>query len=191
MGLEEIRRVEGSPWAREPALKNARPGSGQGQPRSYNPDEARTPKEALAYINRLYKAGRMEDLPALLRRSQVFREAWLMLQQSSPGGVETGDQVALSSCRRDNQVAAPPPVPYPGPPNRGLNPEAGPETVQGAGRGISPKKPTPAGEAEVAPGPLPAGTALHLLAAALRIYQSQDGRSAQEKESAPRLSLWV
>jgi hypothetical protein len=192
MELERTVRVQGSTWAGRAACSNAGPGSGQGQPRPYDPQEARTPKEALAHIDRLYKAGRMEKLPALLRRSQVFREAWLMLQTSSPDSVQTvADQVAISSRRRLPPPAPSPPVPYPGSPRRGLKPEAGPETAQGAQGGASPKNPHPARDIGVTPGSMTAAAPLNLITAALRIYQTQDSRYARDKEPLARISLRV
>jgi hypothetical protein len=191
MELEGTMRVQGSTWAGRAAVKNAGPGSGQGQPRSYDPQEARTPKEALVHIDRLYKAGRMEDLPALLRRSQVFREAWLMLQTSSPESVQTvADQVALASRRGPSPVAAPPPVPYPGPP-RGLKAEAGPETAGEAEGGAAPKNPHPARDTGATQGSMTATAPLHLITAALRIYQTQESHYTREKEPLARISLRV
>jgi len=192
MELEGTVRVQGSTWAGRSALRNASPGSGQGQPRPYDPQEARTPKEALAHIDRLHKAGRMEDLPALLRRSQVFREAWLMLQTSSPDAVQTfADQVALASHRRPSPVAAPPPVPYLGSPRRGLKPEAGPDTVQGGAGGAPPTNPHPARDPGVTPGSMTAAAPWHLVNAALTIYQTQESRYARDKEPLARISLRV
>jgi hypothetical protein len=89
MGVEETRRVQGpAPWAGEAGLNNARPRPEEQPPRPANPSKARTPQEALTYIEQLYKSGRMEDLAALLRRSSVFRVAWLILQQSSPASLK-------------------------------------------------------------------------------------------------------
>jgi hypothetical protein len=192
MELERTVRVQGSTWVGRAAFRNAGSGSGQGQPHPYDRPEARTPQEALAHIDRLYKAGRMEDLPALLRRSQVFREAWLMLQTSSPDSVQTvADQAALASSRRPSSVAPPPPVPSLGSPRRGLKPEAGPETVQEGEGGASSKNPHPARDVGVTPGSMTAAAPLHIITAALRTYQTQESRYAREKEPLARISLRV
>lgn len=68
--------------AEKSGLDNARSRSNQPEPQPYGPTYAQTPEEALTYIDLLHKAGRMEDLAAILRQSKVFREAWLILQRS-------------------------------------------------------------------------------------------------------------
>lgn len=100
MGIEETIRSLGSVvWPGKPGPDSAKPRSAEGRPRAVNPTTAQTPKEALTYIERLHKTGRMEDLATLLRRSPVFREAWLTLQQSRPEGLEAsgGHQPASPS----------------------------------------------------------------------------------------------
>lgn len=192
MGLEGTVRVQGSAWAGNAAGRHAGPGSGRGQPSSYDPQEARTTREALAHIDRLHKAGRMEVLPGLLRRSQVFREAWLLLQTTSPEPVRTAAaRAALASERRPAPVAAPPPVPYSAPPDSGLKIGAGLETARGAGGGASRQNHHPGRDAGVTQGSMTAAAPLHLITAALRIYQTQESRYAREQEPQARISLRV
>lgn len=63
-------------------LNNARAGSNQAKPNPFSPSAAQSPKEALSYLDLLYKTGRMEEAAAILRRSGIFREAWLIFQRS-------------------------------------------------------------------------------------------------------------
>jgi len=74
-------------WRELSGLKPAKPGLGERQLRPGGALEAQTPQEALTHIDLLYKSGRMGDLAGLLRRSEVFREAWRLVQQSSLAGV--------------------------------------------------------------------------------------------------------
>jgi hypothetical protein len=52
----------------------------------FNPSEAQTPEEALAYIRLFSEAGRTDELAALLRSNPVLREAWQTLQQCASSG---------------------------------------------------------------------------------------------------------
>lgn len=61
---------------------NAGSGGKERKPNPSSPSMVQTPQEALAYIDLLYKTGHMEEAAALLRRSEIFREAWLILQRS-------------------------------------------------------------------------------------------------------------
>ncbi|MFZ2088288.1 MAG: hypothetical protein WAU47_06910 [Desulfobaccales bacterium] len=73
-------------WPGTPDLRTATPGLGEGQPRSGGRRMPQTSQEALTHIEVLYKSGRMGELASLLRQHQVFRDAWLMMQQSSLAG---------------------------------------------------------------------------------------------------------
>jgi len=73
-------------------LNNARAGANQAKPHPYSPSAAQTPKEALTYLDLLYKTGRMQEVAAILRRSEVFREAWLILQRSFVTSPETSEK---------------------------------------------------------------------------------------------------
>lgn len=73
-------------------LNNARAGANQAKPNPSSPSAAQTPKEALTYIDLLYKTGRMQEVAAILRRSEVFREAWLILQRSFVTPPETSEK---------------------------------------------------------------------------------------------------
>jgi len=186
-------RVQGlSTWAREPGLNNARTFLEERPPRSFNPLEVRTPEEALTYIDRLYKSGRMEDLAALLRRSKVFREAWLMLQQPAPAGSWAGVEMHGSSGREDTRAPAPLPVLHLAPRQGTLsrpNPESG--ELRSATMRLPPTMADPATDYRVEPGSLKAKASGYLLNAALQAYQRQDRQYGPDQESAPRLSLRV
>jgi hypothetical protein len=189
-GGEAIRSLGRIGWPGEPGLNNAKPRFEGRQPGSYHPSEAKTPGEALSYIELLYKSGRMEDLAQLLRRSQVFRAAWLILQ-SSPAIFETPEGVKGSSCRGENHGPAYLPVPVSGPASLPLNPE--------------PKSPGPeAGRAELSPQTPAAGMysdggndafaaraskAVHPLTSLLQVYQYQDRYGVREKQRGQLISL--
>ena len=113
---ESIRSVDRIAWAGESGLNNARPRSEGRQPGPGNPSEAKTPAEALSHIELLYQSGRMEDLAKLLRKSKVFRAAWLILQQSSPDLSEAAGEEKRSSNRRESGGPASLPVPAGGAP---------------------------------------------------------------------------
>jgi hypothetical protein len=192
MGLEETRRVQGlAPWAGEGSLNNAKPRAEERPPRPSDPASARTPQEALAYIELLYKSGCMEDLAALLRRSAVFRQAWLTLQQTSPAGFQAVGVNSGSGNRGDTQGPAPLPVPYRASPRGTVHTEPGAGRLKAATAGLPPEMWAAARDPGVEPGLLPAGKRNHLLIAALQVYRSQDRHYLREKELAPRLSLRV
>lgn len=84
MGLAGIIRNWEAPfWRQAPFSENRRPGSTSPRFSPDNPAAAQTPGEALAYIEKLYKAGRIEEVAGWLRRSPAFREAWQAIQQAS------------------------------------------------------------------------------------------------------------
>jgi hypothetical protein len=96
-------------------LNNARSGSEESKSNPSSPSAAQTPNEALSYIDQLYKTGRMEDLAAILRRSEVFREAWLILQRSfttpsAPSGERGLADLGEASEPMRFSAAAPPPA---------------------------------------------------------------------------------
>jgi hypothetical protein len=78
---------------------------------------AQTPQEALTYIDRLYKTGRTDQLAAILRRSEVFREAWLLLQQRSfvdhPGIAAEPEPAKLAAASASEDIPARPKPPQP------------------------------------------------------------------------------
>ncbi len=85
MGIEGTAGVkETTGWAGGAALNGTTPRFKARQPQPGSPSGAKTPEEALAHIDMLYKSGSMSDLAGLLRGSGVFREAWLRLQRSTP-----------------------------------------------------------------------------------------------------------
>jgi len=96
-----IRGLSSIAGAKDSALNKGKPKSNERRPQPSNPAAAETPKEALAYIDLLYKTGRMEDLAVLLRGSKVFREAWLILQRSVATHSETSKEVNALSRRTE------------------------------------------------------------------------------------------
>ena len=185
-------RVQGpATWTREPGVNQGQPGLAERQPRSHHFPEARTTKEALTYIEVLYKSGRMEDLAALLRRSKVFREAWLMVQQSPPAGPEAGQEAQGSVVCRDSRGPANLPSLRPPAPGWALNPEPEPEKPKGAGKECSSPRSAPATNPADQSGLSPTGPPSQVLRAALRVYQDQERRYARERELTPQLSLRV
>jgi hypothetical protein len=119
-------------WPGNSDLNNARRRPQGRQPGSDDPATAKTPGEALSYIELLYKSGRTENLASLLRRSQVFRAAWLILQQSSSDMSQAAAPSTGSSSQGETLASAHLPVPASGPPSTALKqkpassaPEAG------------------------------------------------------------------
>ncbi len=110
-GGEAIRGVGRIAWPGDAGLNNTRPGLGGRQPRPDDPSGAKTPGEALSYIASLYKSGRMEDLAKLLRRSQVFRTAWLIVQQSTPNVFKAAE--GITSPWHQEGIREPPSLPVP------------------------------------------------------------------------------
>ena len=84
-------------------LNNAKSEAREGKPKPSCPSAAQTPKEALTYIDLLYKTGRMEELAAILRRSKVFREAWLILQRSFASPPETSRGAGPANLEGDSE----------------------------------------------------------------------------------------
>jgi hypothetical protein len=169
----------------ERSLNYAKPGSDEGPPRSSCTGEVQTLKEALTYIHRLHKSGRMEDLAALLRQKQVFREAWLILQQSSITGSATSKRVKVSSCRIKTAGSGN----FPSPPNQELNPE--PEPAK-SGEAVEPEF-TSATAIQAAANTClnSASRPRYTLAAALQVYKIHLSYYAQEKDPPLRVSIRV
>ena len=192
MGVEGTRRVQGpAPWAGEAGLNNAKPRPEEQPPRPANPSKARTPQEALTYIEQLYKSGRMEDLAALLRRSSVFRVAGLILQQSSPASLKATAVNDDSGNRGDTRGPVNLPVPYSSSLGWTVTSESGPAGFEVVKAGFAPEMSAPALAPRGDLGLLPVGKPNRLLIAALQAYQGQDRTYARQKETAPRLSLRV
>ncbi len=192
MGILETMRVQNpAPWTGETGLHHARPGPGERAPHLAEPFEARTPQEALNYIEILYQSGRMKDLAGLLRRSPVFREAWLRLQQSSQAGLKVTAEDHDSLSRGKTQLPDNLPVPYAFGPDGTVSSVSGPAGFKAIETGSAPEMATAALGPGSEPGLLATGGPNRRLSAALQAYQRQDRQYAQNMAGASRLSLWV
>jgi hypothetical protein len=192
MGFDDTMRVQGAAaWTAESGLNYARPGTEERQSAPQHPSEVRTPQEALSYIEVLYQSGRMEDLATLLRRRKVFREAWLMLQQSSRAGFQKAAEGSGPANQGNTEAPANLPVPRPDSYRPNVRPLSGAANFKAVGAGFtlrtSPRAPDPG----VRLGLPPPDWASRLLRTALKAYQDQDGLYAREQAGAPRLSLRV
>jgi hypothetical protein len=188
---EAIPSLDRISWPGDPGLNNAKPRLEGRQPGSYNPSEAKTPGEALSYIELLYKSGRMEDLARLLRRSQVFRAAWLILQQSSPAIFETAAGVNGSSHQRETQAPAHLPVPASGLPSLPRNPEPEPLGPEAGRTEPSPQVPvlrTDSGARNYSSNPRTFKVA-RSLTSLFQAYQNQDRFCAQESQLGQLVSI--
>jgi hypothetical protein len=165
--------------------KYAKPRSDERNPRPFCSSEVQTLKDALNFINQLHKSGRMEDLASLLRRNQIFREAWLLVQRSSPTRSATLNQDNISSCRMEPAGSGDFPIPL----NHELNPE-----LEFATSGV-------AAEAKYKSATvIPAGADTcgnsafqpsSTLIAALQVYKKQLCYFGQEKDPTLRISIRV
>jgi hypothetical protein len=192
MEVEGTVRAEGfAPWAGDPGLNIGKPGAVPGQSRPGHPSGAQTPREALSFIEVLYKAGRMEDLAGLLRQSKVFREAWLMIQRSSPAGWRPGGEVNGSSNRGATLDAAPGPVVSPGTPGQTMEAPPASLVLQAAAPGFGLNSAAANLNSKTAATLLADGRSRRLHAMALQAYQSQEGQYTQDRAFGPRLSLRV
>lgn len=171
MGLElTIQSLSRIGWPGSRGRDRADPESAGGRRRAFNPAAAGTPEEALTYIKQLYKAGRTGELAQLLREHQVFREAWQILQQVSAAGCETASALPATPGFMDRL------------PSPGRDPAAPGITA------------TPRFSPEIHPVQnlhLPASGTAGLLAAALRVYETQSGYWGRERADSPRISLRV
>jgi len=182
---EAIRNLGRVAWPGESGLNNAKPRLKDRSPGSYNPLEAKTPREALTYIELLYKSGRMEDLAKLLRRSQVFRAAWLMLQQSSPEVFKSTAGVKGSAHRGKTQDPIYLPAPATGPPSLFSNLELGTPGPEAGKTEFFPQVPAAGNcsfETEAFQDARP-------LTSRLQVYQSQDRYCVQEKQHGQRINI--
>lgn len=176
----------------EPGLNNAKPKSDEPTFRPANTTGAQTPEEALAFIKLLYKSGRMEDMAGLLRQHKVFREAWLILQQSFPAGGEASGGINASIGRRGTPGYDNFPVPYP------MIVWNGPElkTEKGSAKQLEvASEPGLSFTSELRPlvdnRPPPSCQPTYLLTRALQVYVSQLQYFAQEKAPALRINITV
>jgi hypothetical protein len=187
---EGIRSVDRIAWPGESGLNNAKPRLKGGQPGPYNPAKARTPQDALSYIELLYKSGHMEDLAKLLRRSQVFRAAWLILQQSSPEVSVAGREVSGTLCREESGKSALLPVPVSGPPSLPFDPEPvspGPKMPGVATTELSSQRGRVSDEANDSFPRRPRAT--HPLSLFLQAYLNQDVYWARENQRGQLVSI--
>jgi len=179
---EAIRSVARIALAGEAGLNNAKNRSEVRQAGPYKSSEAKTPEEALSHIELLYQSGRMEDLGKLLRKSQVFRVAWLIVQQASPNLSVAAGGSQGSSPRGEYGRPAYLPVPASGPPRPTLVSQPGspgPKTAGVANIEISPQISGMASEG----GHnffVPQSQAAHPLSLLLQVYLNQDGYWSRE-----------
>jgi hypothetical protein len=187
MGLvETIQSLSQIGWLGTPGRDSANSKSTGGRSRTSNPAGAQTPEEALAYIQLLSKAGRTDELAALLRHHPVFREAWQTLQQFSSTGSEAGREITSS-------LAAATPAPdrsgLPSPPGAcspSQLPRQGPAALEVAvSTGVSGKN--PGAQAY----PVLSSRPTRPLAAARQIYETQARLFTQEGANSPQISLRV
>lgn len=184
--VQTIQSLSQIGWLGTPEQDSANSKSAGGRSRSFNPAGAQTPEEALAYIHLLSKAGRTDELVALLRRSPVFREAWQTLQQVSSPNSEAGMEIASS-------LTAAAPIPYrsdlPAPPSvftKSQLPSQDPAALQvGATPEVSGENPTTQAY------PVLSSRPTRPLAAARQVYETQARYYTQERANSPRISLRV
>jgi hypothetical protein len=190
---EAIRSVGRIAWLGQSGLNNAKPRSEGRQPGPGNPSEAKTPAEALSHIELLYQSGRMEDLGKLLKKSQVFRAAWLILQRSSPDLSEAAGEGKGASEGVENGRPTYLPVPYSGPTRPALEPGPGSPGPKEAGRANNEFSPqiTAAGIASDGGHDffVTRSQAAHPLSLLLQVYLNQDGYWARERQRGQLVSI--
>lgn len=173
-------------WQGTPGRSRANPESGEGRRRAFDPPGVKTPKDALAHIELLYKTGRIDELAVLLRHSQVFRMAWQTLQQSSSRDAGAGELASLIPAGAAIPEQSGLPVPHPG---------SGPEgRPQGQDQALLPV--TAAAESspeipQVQNYPVPASRPAQSLAAGRRVYETQSLFFARERAGFPWFNLRV
>jgi hypothetical protein len=139
----------------------------------------------LAHIELLYKTGRIDEVAALLRHSQVFRMAWQTLQQSSSRDAGAGE---LTSSLPAGVVppelsGLPAPRPGSGPDGRHLGQDL-----------ISQQTAPPESSREISQAPnypVPASRPTLSMAAGRRVYETQLDFFARERAGFPRFNLMV
>ena len=188
MGIEGTAGVkETTGWAGGAALNGTTPRFKARQPQPGSPPRAKTPEEARAHIDMLYKSGRMSDLAGLLRGSGVFREAWLRLQRSTPA--EPMPAAERSGAAGNGQTGSGANLPVAWDPAPGQKVSVNPGRPGAAAAGAETAAPTPSTGPGDQAGALPAGTSVHLWKAALRAYRSQDPGYTPDNNQGARLSL--
>ncbi len=191
MGFEilSIQGLSQAAWPRTPGPDSTKPKSAEGGLRSSDPAGAKTPEEALTYIEQLYQAGRTDELGGLLRRSPVFREAWQILQQFSSTGSEAAGGPASSipaAAPTTERSWLPAPLPNAGPKGQFQSP--------GQDLPASPVTATQRFSTEIPAArtyPVPARKPSCSLAAGRRVYETQARYYAREKANVPSISLRV
>ena len=190
MGFEQtIQRLSQAVWPGTLDPDSAKQKSAEGRARAFNPAGAKTPEEALTYIERLYKAGRTDELAELLRRSPVFRDAWQSLQQFSSTASEAGGGLASSI-----------PAAAPTPDQSGLPASpagAGPSgQLQSPGQDLATPQVTATQEFSQKiladqTYPVLASRPTRFLGAVRQVYETQARYYAQEGTNFPRISIRV
>ena len=191
MGLEifSIQGLSQVAWPGTTGPDSAKQKSAAEGLRSSDPAGAKTPEEALTYIEQLYKTGRTDELVGLLRQSPVFREAWQNLQQFSSTGSEAGGQSASTvptAVRTPDQSSLPALIPNAASKGQFLDQDQDSAVPQVTGsRGFSPV--TLAAQNYPVPAPKPSYTQ----GVALQAYETQARNYSQAGANSPRISVRV
>ena len=186
MGIEGTAGVkETTGWAGGAALNGTTPRFKARQLQPGSPPRAKTPEEARAHIDMLYKSGRMSDLAGLLRGSEVFREAWLTLQRSTPAEPEPANKGSGAAANGQTESSANLPVAWDPAPGQQVSVNPGRPGVAGAETAASNLATGPGDQV----GARPAGTPAHLWKAALRAYRRQDPGYTPDNNQGSQLSL--
>ncbi len=191
MGLElTIQGLSQAAWpGGTPSRDSSKQKSAEGRGRAFNYARAKTPEEALTYIEQLYQAGRTDELGGLLRRSPVFREAWQTLQQFSSTGSEAAGGPASSipaAAPTTERSWLPAPLPNAGPKGQFQSPGQDlPAAQVTATQRFSPEIPADRTY------PVPARKPSCSLAAGRWVYETQARYYAGEKANVPGISLRV
>lgn len=180
MGLElTIQSLNQAAWPGTSGRERTDPQSAQGGNRDYNPAEAKTPEDAQACIEWLYKSGRTDELVTLLRRSSVFRAAWQGLQESSPSiSKALGELVSPPVAEEGSGLPAP--LPGAGSAGRQLNPVQNLEL-----------RATQEATPEARTYPVLSSRPTNSLAAGRRVYETQARDYSQSAGGFSRISLRV
>ncbi len=184
-GGEAIRSGGRIAWLGEAGLNHTKPRAEDRQPGPDHLPEAKTTAEAFSHIELLYQSGRMEDLGQLLRKSQVFRAAWLILQQSSSDLSEAAGGGEGSAYQGKYGGPAYLPVPASGPPQPAPEPQQG---TPGAKVGQAETRAEAASEG-TRDFFAPQSQGAHPLSLLLQAYLNQDGYWARERQRGQLVSL--